>query len=80
LLFVEDVDALRTAAFVERVERERDRADDLPRRGAGCERAFDRRGRDRADRSERFFGMIRDLFQPIARSDRNARGIASTSP
>ena len=45
-----------------------------------CCRTFERRGLERADRSDRFFGMIRDLFQPIARSERNARGIASTSP
>ena len=66
----------RTAAFA---RAERALLADLPRRGV-CVRTFDRRGFDRAERSERFFGMIRDLFQPMARSERNARGIASTSP
>ena len=76
-LFADAVDVFLTVAFAERDFTAP--AVRLPRLGA-CERTFDRRGADRDFLSDRFFGMMRDLFQPMARSERKARGMASTSP
>ena len=78
-LFADAVDVFRTVDLADRADLAV-AAERLPRGGA-CERTlFDRRGAERAFFSDRFFGMMRDLFQPIARSERKARGIARTSP